>query len=274
MKVIILKLGGSIITNKRNENSIKWDTLRRLGEEIRKAYTHISTDARLIIVHGGGSFGHPLAIKYKKTKGRYDSEAFITIRENMNTLASIVSLLYINLGLPITHFQSSSLFLLDNGRIVKAYIEPIENSLRKNIIPLLYGDIAIDLTRGFEILSGDSIVAFLANYFNTIKVLYATDVSGIYSEDPKINSTAKRIEKILILKNRRSGEYKISLEFKDRTRLSADVTGGIYRKLLDLAQYSSKSITAYIFNGLIEGNVFKAIMDKPKEYTLVEVKVL
>lgn len=272
MKLIILKIGGSIITNKEIENSIKWNTVRMLGHEIREALRYLG-DIRLILVHGGGSFGHPLAHKFKEKKGRYDADAFTAIRENMNVLASTVTLLFSHLGLKVTHFQSSSIFILNDGKIVKAFLDPITYSLKENIIPILYGDIAVDLSKSYNIISGDSIVAYLADYYDTIKVLYATDVDGVYTENPKINPSAKRIEKITVLKDKETNTYTISANIRSEVLSSVDVTGGIYRKILDLARYVNKNIIAYIFNGLVEGNIFNAIVNKPKKYTLVEVKV-
>ncbi|HIQ03087.1 MAG TPA: isopentenyl phosphate kinase family protein [Desulfurococcales archaeon] len=273
MNVIVLKLGGSVITDKNVENSIKWGVLKRIGNEIKSALQHLSGNTKLIIVHGGGSFGHPLASKFKRIKGYYDSEAFIAIRENMNTLASIISLLLSCLGLKASHFQSSSLFILNKGRIVKAFLDPITYSLENDIIPILYGDIAVDLSRGYDILSGDSIVAYLANYYNAIKILYATDVDGVYTDNPKVNPLAKRIERIIIVKSSIDGKYTISTRVKGDIIPHMDVTGGIYRKILDLAQYARRDLIAYIFNGLIEGNIFRAIINKPEECTVVEVKM-
>lgn len=273
MNIVVLKLGGSVITDKNVENSIRWSILRRIGNEIKSALKHLDDDTKLIVVHGGGSFGHPLASRFKKVKGCYDSEAFIAIRENMNTLASTISLFLSCLGLKTSHFQSSSLFILDKGRIVKAFLEPITHCIRNNIIPILYGDIAIDLSKRYNILSGDSIVAYLANYYNVTKILYATDVNGVYTDNPKINPSAKIIEKIVIVKSSIDGKYTISTRVKGDLIPHIDVTGGIYRKIVDLAQYARRDLIAYIFNGLIEGNIFRAIISKPRECTVVEVKI-
>ncbi|MDR0797209.1 MAG: acetylglutamate kinase, partial [Nitrososphaerota archaeon] len=56
---VILKLGGSAITDKTVESSPKNEIINRLAGEIKRADLD-----NLIIVHGGGSFGHPTAAKY------------------------------------------------------------------------------------------------------------------------------------------------------------------------------------------------------------------
>ena len=67
--IAILKLGGSILSDKNIPYSIKWDNLERIAMEIKNAldyYKSQNKDIRLIVVHGGGSFGHPVAKKYLK----------------------------------------------------------------------------------------------------------------------------------------------------------------------------------------------------------------
>ncbi|MEM4243656.1 MAG: hypothetical protein QXP44_02510, partial [Candidatus Bathyarchaeia archaeon] len=51
-KPTILKIGGSVITDKNGELAARTEVINRLAEEIAKANTK-----NLIIVHGGGSFG-------------------------------------------------------------------------------------------------------------------------------------------------------------------------------------------------------------------------
>ena len=62
--MIILKIGGSILTNKDSaESEIDGESLARIAGEI-KASLDIS-QKQLIIVHGAGSFGHPPAKEYR-----------------------------------------------------------------------------------------------------------------------------------------------------------------------------------------------------------------
>ena len=56
--IAILKLGGSILSDKNIPYSIKWDNLERIAMEIKNAldyYKNQDIDMKLIIVHGGGS---------------------------------------------------------------------------------------------------------------------------------------------------------------------------------------------------------------------------
>lgn len=67
----ILKLGGSILCDKNVPYSINWENLENIAIEIKEAIEYYSSkneDFKLIIVHGGGSFGHPVAKKYLKNE--------------------------------------------------------------------------------------------------------------------------------------------------------------------------------------------------------------
>lgn len=65
--MIILKIGGSILTNKDSTQSeVDKESLKRIASEIRASLDNSSKE--LIIVHGAGSFGHPPAKNIKSAK--------------------------------------------------------------------------------------------------------------------------------------------------------------------------------------------------------------
>ncbi len=61
--LVIVKLGGSLITNKDIPESANIPKMKLLCREISQA---ISTDKalQLVLIHGGGSFGHFFAKKF------------------------------------------------------------------------------------------------------------------------------------------------------------------------------------------------------------------
>ena len=75
--MMILKLGGSILTNKDAIGEIDNENLSRVANEIRNALDNNPDD--LIIVHGAGSFGHPPAKEYKIGEV-FDKEEFFEKR--------------------------------------------------------------------------------------------------------------------------------------------------------------------------------------------------
>ncbi|MCK4779600.1 MAG: acetylglutamate kinase, partial [Candidatus Lokiarchaeota archaeon] len=61
--IILLKLGGSLLTDKDEPFSIREDVVKNVVKQI------IDANEKLILIHGGGSFGHPLAREYSISKG-------------------------------------------------------------------------------------------------------------------------------------------------------------------------------------------------------------
>ena len=55
LRTVVVKLGGSVITDKSKPFSYRSDVVSALAEEIA------SSDEKVVVVHGGGSFGHTVA---------------------------------------------------------------------------------------------------------------------------------------------------------------------------------------------------------------------
>lgn len=75
--MILLKLGGSLLTNKARAFSIRGAVLAGVASEISAA------KEPLIVIHGGGSFGHPLAksTRCRKVSRRKSSSGARLLRE-------------------------------------------------------------------------------------------------------------------------------------------------------------------------------------------------
>ena len=91
----ILKLGESILSDKKQPFSVKWDDLERISSEIKNAldfYKNQNKDVDLILVHGGGSFGHPVAKKYLNDKKEFVNmeNGFWEIQKAMRRFNNIV----------------------------------------------------------------------------------------------------------------------------------------------------------------------------------------
>ncbi|MFN8459248.1 MAG: hypothetical protein U0401_32125 [Anaerolineae bacterium] len=55
-ELVLLKLGGSVITDKTKPFTARMDVIERLAQEINHALTDRGGDLQLIIGHGAGSF--------------------------------------------------------------------------------------------------------------------------------------------------------------------------------------------------------------------------
>src|SRR4030065_1960481 len=136
-KPIILKIGGSVITDKNGELAARTEVINRLAEEIAKANAK-----NLIIVHGGGSFGHPTGQKYGINEGLKDDAQKVGFAEThhvMTVLNGLVMDALVWHEVPAVSITPSSCVITENGRI-KFFEDTILKALLKmGFAPVLYG---------------------------------------------------------------------------------------------------------------------------------------
>ena len=83
----LIKLGGSVITDKARPLTPRLEDIKRLTREIA------AVPGGKIIVHGAGSFGHIKAAEYKLSEGYKDkkqSEGISLVQRDMRVLNQIV----------------------------------------------------------------------------------------------------------------------------------------------------------------------------------------
>ena len=139
---VILKIGGSVITDKTGELSAKTEIINRVAEEIKKADLK-----NLIIVHGGGSFGHPIAKKYSIKEGFKEERQKVGFAETHHVMTVLNGLFMDALiwhNIPAFSITPSSCILTKNGRITSFDDTIIKSLLKMKIMPVLYGDVIVD----------------------------------------------------------------------------------------------------------------------------------
>jgi len=262
-KLAIIKLGGSAITVKDKFKEPREEIIKQAGQEIAEA---IKTEGyRVILVHGGGSFGHPVAHKYGLKEGLKTLESKIGFSETidaMRELNLIVSRILRELNLPIMPIQPSAISLMDNDKLISMHLDVILRALDEGFIPLLWGDPVLDLTKGCTILSGDDIIHYLAKVIKPKVVVFGTNVDGVFLDFPKNQELVHKIDESNlreVLEAIRPVSYR-------------DVTGGFYRKMNRIIDISKQGIRVYIVNLFKKGRLLKALMMKDDAGTLIEVK--
>ncbi|MHA1754150.1 MAG: isopentenyl phosphate kinase [Candidatus Odinarchaeia archaeon] len=258
---LILKIGGSVLCDKSKLFSINQNILDRIVKEIVE-----NKHLKLIIVHGGGSFGHPLAKKYNLTKG-VTEENKIGITETHNAmleLNQIITQKFINANYPIIPLSPMDLFITENGVITKSFITPIIKSMEIGLTPLLFGDTVFDIKKGVAILSGDQIISYLGIKLKPKKIILGIDVDGLFLSDPKVNPNAEMIDQVT---PKNVNEVLKGLRIKNSSK-SIDVTGGMAGKIKEILKVAKKGIEVIIVNITIKNNLWKILNDQPVKCTI------
>ncbi|MHA1249562.1 MAG: isopentenyl phosphate kinase [Candidatus Helarchaeota archaeon] len=253
-KIKILKLGGSLLTDKNKPFSLRKDVINNVIEQI------IKSKEKLILIHGGGSFGHPLAKQYNIIEGPNSEikDQILGLVKTHNAMVEFNNYIikqFIDRNIPVISLQPSSLFFKIGNEIIFNSINLLETILNLNIMPILYGDIIFSSKKSFSIISGDEIIVELCKHiknYRITKVIFAIETDGIYIQNDKgIKSLLKNIN-FTDLNN-------IKLANLDK---KIDVTGGIKFKLNKIRQIVSLKIPVQIINGLKPEYVYNALKDK------------
>ncbi len=238
--LIIIKLGGSVITFKEKPLSPNYHSIEKMAniiKELKKRY-------KIIIVHGGGFFGHYWSVKYDMHTQpfAYQDEGVIRVRESMIKLNHIVVENFISNELKPFCIHASS-FVFNNLPHKERVLDMMEMIQNNNIIPITYGDVVHTSNGNFSILSGDTLMNILSVNLNPRFSIFTTNVDGIYGTIENGNL----LSNIILNKNKEllnATDNKI--EFSD---MSFDVTGGMKRKISESINIVQSGIPVYLING-------------------------
>ncbi|RMF30436.1 MAG: uridylate kinase [Chloroflexi bacterium] len=180
--LVFLKLGGSLITDKRRAETPRREVIARLAREIGEALK-AAPDLRLVLGHGAGSFGHWAARQYGTRQGVHTQEEWLgyaKVAAAAARLHRIVADICLEAGLPVVSFQPSASALCWKGTLRTLAIYPIHVVLEHGLIPLVYGDVALDLAQGGTIVSTEELFAHIAQRLRPARILLAGEAAGVY----------------------------------------------------------------------------------------------
>ncbi|MEJ2266872.1 MAG: isopentenyl phosphate kinase [Anaerolineales bacterium] len=172
----LLKLGGSLITDKSKAHTPHPEVIRRLAEEIAEAKRQ-NAALQLIVGNGAGSFGHVPAKRYGTREGVHTAAEW-------RGLNQIVMEILWESELPAMVFSPSASVTSDDGRILTWNLEPIKTALEAGLLPVIHGDVAFDVRRGGTILSTEDLFAHLAQRLRPKRILLAGIEAGVWADYP------------------------------------------------------------------------------------------
>ena len=246
-KMQILKLGGSVITHKDEYFSPHKENIKRLAQEIS------ATKEPLIIVHGAGSFGHPVAKKYNISEGLKTSDqliGFSATHQSMTRLNQIIVDTLLEVGVAAFGISASSMLVTKDRRLVDLDLGVVRGCLKLGLSPVMYGDAVLDTEQGFAILSGDQLIVRLTIDLEAERVIFGSDVDGIYTANPKLDPDAKLMERVSLS----------HMTAKVGGATNTDVTGGMLGKLKEAKKAVEAGAEVIFLNANAENRVKSALL--------------
>ena len=205
-----------------------------------------------MIVHGAGSYGHVLAKRYAIQNGLVDfaqvSPAAMVHHDAME-LGLLVTSELMTVGIPAASLSPGSCFVMDKGRLVVNDEEVIRRMSHVGIMPVTHGDVVMDRQKGFAIVSGDELMEVMARIFKPERIVFVSDIDGLYDSNPKENPKARMIPEVTqeILDGVSSDED------------VDDVTGGVRNKMEAMLRMCSPDRDCVLVNGTVPGRLLSLL---------------
>jgi len=248
----VLKLGGSVLTKKQGYMELDQKNINSLAKMLGNSWKSGVRD--FILIHGAGSFGHPLVLKYGLDDGiRTDAqkEGMALTHAACTFLSQALIDALVKNDVPAVTVPPISIGKLSDKRISKMDSGIVTSLLSSGFLPVLHGDMMLDEKLGGAVCSGDQLVSYFGK--DASRVILGTNVDGIIA-DGKVVPRITKANLSEILKHVKGSD-------------TADVTGGMRGKLEELLRIGRP---ACIANALRPERIEKLLRGEKAICTIVE----
>lgn len=255
---IFIKLGGSLITDKRRERWARTRVIRRLAWEIREALEE-RPGLRILVGHGSGSFGHAAAARTRIHEGiarPADWWGFAEVALAVAELHMRVRRAFHDVGLPTLSLLPSAIAEAKEGFPVAIETRPFRRAWEAGLIPLTGGDVVFDRERGASILSTEAVFDALLEALRPGRILLVGEVEGVFADGPDGHQVIPLLtpEQFPEIRGAVGGSHGV------------DVTGGMRAKLEMAMRWVERDpdLEVWIFSGRRPGALRDALRDPPR----------
>jgi isopentenyl phosphate kinase len=261
-KLIFIKFGGSLITDKQTPRTARRDIIRSLADELKSSLER-NPGLKVLVGHGSGSFGHTSAARHGTREGvrsRKDWQGFLEVWQDARELNRIVLEIFSEAGLPVMTFPPSATTLTADGSVMAYALEGIQSALTHGLIPVIYGDVVFDTARGGTILSTEELFHHLTMALKPHRILLAGLEPGVWADFPVCSEMISLI----------TPQTLAEIEGKLRGSNAVDVTGGMHQKVVTMLKLveAVEGLEVLIFSGEDKGTL-KAALDGEEAGTLI-----
>ncbi|HVP23182.1 MAG TPA: isopentenyl phosphate kinase [Conexivisphaerales archaeon] len=246
---VVVKLGGSFITDKERLFTFREEQVKEAVKALR------GTGRDFALVHGGGSFGHPVARRFKLSSKEFSksSEGVSETRLAMHNLSYLV---YIQLG--VAGFKpfllhSSSLLRMD-GSPASTYPTMLSELVRTGLTPLTHGDVQL-FFEGYRIVSGDHLALLFCKALKPSRMVFVVDQPGIMK---RMGDPGSVVKEMTVAQAR-------ELKFEG----SEDATGGVSAKVKSACEIATLGVETCFVSGFDRDGLIRAVTGEKFSGTLL-----
>ncbi|HEV7784573.1 MAG TPA: isopentenyl phosphate kinase [Thermoanaerobaculia bacterium] len=250
--LLLLKLGGSLITDKAGEESPRREVIARLAEEIARAIA--GAPFSLLVAHGSGSFGHVAARRHGIGRGPLSAEQLAgacATQERAAALHRIVVAALIEAGAPAFSIAPSSCVVAVAGQPAEIGLAPLLLALERGPLPVLYGDVVLDREWGASICSTERLFRLLAPRLQGSGLcirgaIWLGETDGLW------DAAGRTVPRVT------AATFAAALE-SIGAPAGTDVTGGMRHRLETALELAGLGIPSLLANGLTPGLLVQAL---------------
>ncbi len=249
--IVLIKIGGSLITDKNKPFTVKQRALDIIADEVKSA---LDSGKALIVGHGAGSFAHVPAKKYQTHQGIINDQSFRGIAEVADVAAQLNRIVVKKLlekGVNAVSVSPLSSMISKGFKLKNMFTEPLEELLKRGLLPVVYGDQIMDVEEGCTIFSTERVLGYLGlklkeKGYQIEQIIQCGQTNGVYDTDgntiPEINPDNYQ-------------QHKQALGGSG----GVDVTGGMIHKVKQTLDLAKKGIPGLIIDGIVHGTLSEAI---------------
>lgn len=254
--IILVKLGGSLITEKAREETPRDVDITRLAAELAQACAEIPE--QIVLGHGSGSFGHAAAHRSGIAAGFISREQLSGIAGTQASAATLhrrMIAALLQAGLPAFSLAPSSWVTTERGTPVASHAEPLLRALDLGLLPVVYGDVVLDRGQGVAILSTEGVLELAADRLlaegRTVpRALWLGETDGLY------DSAGITVPHL-------AADVEASEVAGVGGPAGTDVTGGMRLRLDTALRLARRGIPSLLLNGRTPGALLGALRGGP-----------
>lgn len=246
---VLLKIGGSVLTTRDEPPAFRTEEALRIAAEIK------DSGRPVVVLHGTGRFTKRLVAQegashdlLPEQSGLFAATFWQAATAVNNHLVAAFGAAGVN-AVPI---PPVALFESRGGRLTKVRLDTVSRCLHRGLVPLVHGGVLLDGRRGYYLCSSDQMMAALAKALRPDRVLFASDVEGIFRRwPPDVGDGPIRVV------GPRAALELAGVDMDERT------VGGMRDKLSHALGCASFANRCLVFDGLVSGRLRQALLGFP-----------
>ncbi|ELZ78590.1 isopentenyl phosphate kinase [Haloferax larsenii JCM 13917] len=181
MSLVVLKLGGSVVTDKDEPETVDEAGLAAAAD----AVASLAEAGQVVVVHGGGSFGHHHAAEHgvSSESGTDNVRGIRAIHDAMKDLNDAVLDALADRDVAALPVHPLSAGAREKDGSLSLSLSATDAMLDEGFVPVLHGDVIAHAEKGATIVSGDDLVVSLASGLDADRVGLCSTVPGVLDTD-------------------------------------------------------------------------------------------